>query len=41
MYGGPQVSRQFILKLRYIKSKITANKNFIVQIKIFVVAQII
>ena len=40
-YGGPQVSRQFILKLRYIKSKITANKNFIVRIKIFVAAQII
>ena len=28
-YGGPQVSRQFILKLRYIKSRITANINFI------------
>ena len=41
IYGGPQVSRQFVLKLRYIKFKIAANKNFMVRIKIFVVAQII
>ena len=41
MYGGPQVSRQFVLKLHYIKFKIAANKNFMVRIKIFVVPQII
>ena len=31
-YGDPQVSRQFILKLHYIKSRITANTNFLAQI---------
>ena len=41
IYSGPQVSQQFILKLRHIKSRITANINFIARIKIFVVAQLI